>query len=83
MDDKERRHLFDNPRNVKRAIYALFAVCAVSFIADYFVHRHIDHPWEILFGFHAIYGFVACIILVLVATQMRKILMRKEDHYDG
>ena len=29
------------------------------------------------------YGFVACVLLVLIATQMRKVLMRKEeDYYD-
>ena len=28
MDDKPKRHLFDNPRNTKRAIFALYAVSA-------------------------------------------------------
>ena len=82
MSDKEQRHIFDNPRNVKRVIYALYTVCALSLVADFFVHRHVDHPWEALFGFYSLYGFVACVILVLVAKEMRKIIMRKEDYYD-
>jgi hypothetical protein len=82
MSDKDRRHIFDNPRNVKLAIYALYAVCAISLLADFFVHRHVDHPWEWLFGFYSFYGFGACVILVLVAKEMRKIVMRKEDYYD-
>lgn len=32
-------------------------------------------------GFYALYGFIGCIILVLVAAQMRKIVMRKENYY--
>ena len=83
MAEKDKRHIFDNPRNVRRLVYALFAVCALTFAADFFVERHVDHPWEALFGFYAVYGFVACILLVLVAKEMRKVLMRKEDHYDG
>ena len=26
--------------------------------------------------------FIACVVLVLIATQMRKVLMRPEDYYD-
>lgn len=78
----EKRHLFDDSKNVKRAIYALFAVCGLSLGLDFFINRHADHPWEGLFGFYAVYGFVACVILVLAAKEMRKILMRGEDYYD-
>lgn len=82
MPDQDRRHIFDNPRNVKRVIHGLYAICAISLAAEFFVYRHVDHPWESLFGFYSLYGFVACVILVLVAKEMRKILMRKEDYYD-
>ena len=82
MDEKEKRHIFDNPLNVKRAIHALYAICALSLIADFLVRRHIDHPWEALPAFYCLYGFVACVALVLIAKEMRKVLMRKEDYYD-
>jgi hypothetical protein len=82
MDDKPKRHLFDNPRNTKRAIYALYAVSAAQLLGDFVIERHIDHPWEVLFGFYPLYGFAACVVLVLIAKEMRKILMRKDDYYD-
>ncbi len=87
MDEKdkgkpEKRHLFDNPRNVKVLIYALYAVCVGLFAADYFIARYQDHPWESMFGFYAIYGFAACVFLVLAAKEMRKLIMRKEKYYD-
>ncbi len=82
MAKREKSHIFDNPRNVKRAIYALYAVCALSIVAELFISRHVDHPWEVLFGFYGVYGFVACTILVLAAKELRKVVMRKEDYYD-
>ena len=82
VDRRERRHVFDEPRNVRRVIWALHLVCVVAFAADAFVHRHVDHPWEALFGFYGVYGFVACVLLVLIAKELRKLLMRHEDHYD-
>ena len=75
-------HIFDNPRNIKRVLISLYVCCALSVLAEFLVHRHVDHPWEALFGFYSIYGFIACTILVLAATQMRKLIMRKEAYYD-
>ena len=75
-------HIFDNPKNVKRVIHALVAVCVITFVLDFFVSRYVDHPWEGMFGFYAIYGFVVCMFLVLAAKEMRKVVRRKEDYYD-
>lgn len=87
MSDKqnpagEKQHLFDNPKNVQRLLRGFYAGCVILFLVDLVVHRHIYHSWEKLPGFYAIYGFVACVLLVLVAREMRKVLMRKEDYYD-
>lgn len=82
MAKSEKKHLFDDPKNVRRVIYALYTLCGLSLIAELFVHRHVDHPWERLFGFYSLYGFVACVLLVLAAKEMRKVLMRGEDYYD-
>jgi len=81
-EQDEKTHLFDDPRNIRRAIHALYAVCAVSLLLDFAIHRHVDHPWEGVWGFYALYGFVACVILVLVAKELRKLVMRGEDFYD-
>jgi len=75
-------HVFDNPRNVKRVIWILVALCGLTFVLDFVLHRHVDHPWEAFTGFYAAYGFVACVLLVLAAKAMRVVLMRKEDYYD-
>lgn len=73
---------FYNRKNIKRILYALYAVCLLLLVSELFIHKHWIHPWEQLFGFHAFYGLVACIFLVLAATEMRKFLMRAEDYYE-
>lgn len=74
--------LFDNPKNVKRVMYFLYASCALLLALDLVIHRHVLHSWENLFGFYPLYGFVGCVILVLVATGMRTFLMRPENYYE-
>ena len=80
--DKQQTYLFDNPRNVRRVVFGLVGVCVILVGLDLVVHRHVSHPWETMFGFYAVYGFVACVLLVLLAKEMRKLLIRKEDYYD-
>jgi hypothetical protein len=78
---KETRHVFDDPGKVKRLLTILHAICAALVLLDFVHRRHMIHDWESLWGFYAVFGFVACVILVLVAKQMRKVLMRAEDYY--
>ena len=87
-----RQRFFDKPQNVKRVLRALYTVCALVFLSDIVdvvlrlsaAHelRHAERPWEGLPGFYSAYGFLACVALVLIAKQLRKILMRAEDFYD-
>lgn len=80
-DDGDKKHLFDNPRNVRRVIQGLLVACAILAGLDFVIHRHVAHPWEETFAFYAIYGFVACVMLVLLAKELRKVVMRSEDYY--
>lgn len=78
----EKEYIFDKPRNVTRLLRGFYAVCFLLLVLDPILHRHVIHAWENLPGFYAVFGFIACVVLVLVATQMRKVVMRKEDYYD-
>ena len=77
-----KQYLFDNPQNIKRTLYLLFAICTFLLGMDLVIHRHVSHSWENLWGFYPLFGFVACVTLVLVAKWMRKFLMRPENYYD-
>ncbi len=66
---------------LQRGLKIFFVLCAGIALLDMVIHKHGDHWWNI-FGFHSAYGFIACVILVLVAKAMRRVIMRDEDYYD-
>ena len=79
----EKKYWLDDPRNVKKIIHALVAVCAAVVLADFFYDKeHTEYAFQNWIGFDAIYGFVCCVFLVLAAKQLRRVLMRDEDYYD-
>jgi hypothetical protein len=73
---------FDQEKNVNKIVWALVAMCTASVLADFFYHKHTHYGFQGFVGFDAFYGFVSCVLLVLAAKQLRKVLMRDEDYYD-
>ncbi|MBY5920771.1 hypothetical protein [Ferrimonas balearica] len=59
-----------------------YLFCGILALLDLLYHRHVVHPWEGMPGFYPLYGFVGCVVLVLVAKLLRKVLMRDEHYYD-
>ncbi len=79
----EKKHIFDNPKNIQRLLYGLFASLILLLVLDLFVEKHPYFPWEEWPGFYAIFGFVACVLLVLAAKYiLRPLVKRDEDYYD-
>ena len=78
----EKKYFFDKTENIKWTMRVFYTLCTLLVIADFIVHRHIGLPWEKLPAFYAVYGFVACVILVVIAKEIRKVVMRKENYYD-
>lgn len=78
----EKKYFFDDPKNIKRVLHVFYVLCAILFVLDFVIHRHVMHSLENLWGFYPVYGFVGCVVLVFVATWMRTFLMRSEDYYD-
>lgn len=82
MNNTGKQDWLDQPENQRRIRVTLYVACAILAVLDLFVHRHIELSVERVPAFYAVFGFVACVALVLVAKAMRKVLMRKEDYYD-
>lgn len=82
------RRWLDEPKNVDKIVYTLYAVCGLLFAVDFLdlagilYHKHPYFDFEKLPGFYGLYGFFGSVGLVLVAKQMRRVLMRDEDYYD-
>ena len=79
----EPQDFFDKPKNIQWILRIFYGLCVLLVLLDFFIHRHIETAIEKVPAFYAIYGFVACVILVLIATQMRKFLMRSEDYFSN
>ena len=62
-------------------MYIFYGCCVLLLVLDFVIHRHVAHQWENLWGFYPLYGFVGCVVLVLIARWMRTFLMRPEDYY--
>jgi len=79
---KKESDFFDKPRN--RIIMASIFLCTLValIVADFFIPKHPYFSVEGIPVFYAIYGFVGCVMLVVIAKQMRLFLKRGEDYYD-
>lgn len=61
-----------------------YFLLVASVVAGFFIPReHVEHFWEKIPGFHAVYGFVACVAIIVVSKFLGKHwLMKREDYYD-
>ena len=83
-DDEPKRWL-DDPANIKRFIRWFFISAGLLALADgvfLFHHKHVHFGFEKFPFFYCLYGLCACVILVIAAKGLRKLLMRDEDYYE-
>ena len=88
----EKKHIFDKPENVKRFLFIFFSIVVVLLIVDvgyiylskkHIIDNHAYYKWEEWWGFYAFFGFVSCVVLVLISKYiLRPLVMRKEDYYE-
>jgi hypothetical protein len=81
VKDRQPRWL-DDSRNVTRLYRGLCILAAALFALDWVVHRHEELEMASTPGFYALYGFFACVLLVLAAKGLRRIVKRPEDYYE-
>lgn len=81
---KKEFNFFDKPKNIKNLKIIFYIALAITVISDFFVVRKYVHfPWENVPGFYALFGFVACVLIIVLAKTLGyKWLMKKENYYD-
>ncbi len=77
----EKDRFLDKSKNIKLVLGVFLVISVITLGIDLFFDRHTDHRFESLAGFYGIWGFVSCVVLVLAAKQLRKLVMRGEDYY--
>lgn len=80
--DDGKKYWLDNPKNVDKVYWSVIVVSVLLFFGDALYHKHPYFGIEKTFGFYGLYGFVACVGLVIAAKGLRVLLMRDEDYYD-
>ena len=81
--------LLEDPARMKRlkrgGIGLLVVIAAVEIAAGLMPGEHHHHfAFEGWPAFGSAYGFVSCVVIILVSKFIGKLwLMRKEDHYDS
>ena len=71
------------PKATRIILGAFFLISAGLLVADFFLDRYIEHPWENLKGFYPLWGLFGVAGLILAAKGLRRIVMRSEDYYDA
>lgn len=79
---KRELNIFDKPENVKKFLGAFYLFLVVLLIADFFIHKHPEFPWEGAPDFYAVYGFVSCVLLIFIAKALRLFIKRDENYYE-
>jgi hypothetical protein len=67
---------------IRRLWAGFIAVLALTVLAEFFIDPHPHFDIERLFAFNALYGFLACAGLILVAKAIGLALKRRDDYYD-
>lgn len=75
-------HWLARPRTVRRLWQIFIAVLALTVLAELAIEAHPHFAVERMFGFNALYGFLACAALILVAKGLGFVLKRRDTYYD-
>jgi hypothetical protein len=78
----ERKRWLDHPENVTRIYLGLWGMALMLLLTDLLVTRHEEASFAQSIGFYCLYGFAACVSLVLIAKALRRLLLRAEDYYE-
>lgn len=79
----ERPRWLDKRENVDKVYWTVWLICAVLAIADLIVHRHAATEWEATPLFYCLFGLLAGVVVILGAKELRRLIRRGEDYYDG
>jgi uncharacterized membrane protein len=64
--------------------WIMFAILALLVILDVIIPAKYERfPWDGIGGFGALYGFVSCVVIIVVSKALGyALLYRSEDYYD-
>ena len=82
----KRGHWLDGPRNIRRLWGLFLGLLALTVLAEFAEFAFTLHPHfgvDGYFGFHALYGFLACLAMIAVAKALGALFKRPDDYYEA
>jgi hypothetical protein len=77
-----KKHWLDEPRNAKLLWRVFLTVLIVCVLIEIIVPPHPSFDIESLFGFHAWFGLLACVVMIVAAKGLSVLLRRPDTYYD-
>lgn len=78
------QQILENPERMKKVKLAFYATLALLVVGDVFVHReHATFFWDKIPGFSAVYGFISCVLIIVLSKFIGHAgLMKPENYYE-
>ncbi len=76
-------HWLERPRTIRWLWRGGLAILALTVAADLTFVAHPNFAVDGVFGFHAAFGFLACVAMVLFSKLLGVFLKRDESYYEG
>ena len=74
---------FEKPNVGKAVRYIFYASLVLLLISEFFVEKHVYFSWAAFPAFNAVFGFLSCVVIIVVAKLLGKLWLQKgEDYYD-
>lgn len=77
----------ENDKGIKKMktklpLIIFYIILILSLTSDLIINKHCEFPWEKWFGFYALFGFLASILLIIIAKVFKYLVNRDEDYYN-
>ena len=77
-----KQNWFYRKSSIKKLYISALIILVVVFFVEYFIVLHPHFNIEKIFGFHAVFGFLSCVGLIIFAKLLGFLVKRKDDYYD-
>lgn len=79
----DQRHWLYRPRTVAGLCACGVALLVAIVLAELFVKLYVHFEFMGWFGFHAVFGLVSCVLMVVVARGFGYLARRRADYYES
>ncbi len=81
MSDPEQGHWLTRPSSIRRLWWVFSAILALTVLLQSVIYVKGYFTVDGWFGFGAVYGFLSCLAMVLVAKALGAVLKRPRGYY--